>query len=50
MNNDENNRERLTSEITEYVNLRVDAFKLSMVEYLSTTLSSTFGVLSWHCS
>lgn len=45
MNNDENIKDRLTSEVTDYVNLKVDAFKLSMVENLSTTLSSTFGVM-----
>lgn len=45
MNNDENIKDRLTSEVTDYINLRVDAFKLSLVENLSTTLSATFGVM-----
>ncbi len=45
MNNDENIKDRLTSEVTDYVNLKVDAFKLSVVENLSVILSSTFGVM-----
>lgn len=37
--------DQITQQISEYVNLRTDAFKLKMAEDLSTTLSSMFGVL-----
>ena len=37
--------EQLASDLTEYINLRFKALKLSAVEHLATLLSSGFGVL-----
>ena len=38
-------RASIAEELVSYVNMRIDSFKLSLVENLSVLLSGTFGIL-----
>lgn len=40
-----NRAEQLVDQVTDYVNLRIDAFKLAMVENLSTLSGNMLGVV-----
>lgn len=42
---EDKSKESFANELTSYLNMRIDAFKLSMVENLSILVSDGFGIL-----